>query len=326
MNCKICLKEIPAKGKNKYPSYHDTCFRKLFGSLKISPQLEMNRKDFITTKARQYSRGMSISGAQPKLSMKIQDDALVITNHEGEFIAKPSPEEFPHAAENEHLSMQIASTLGLETPPNGLVQFTDGENVYIIKRYDRTRQGKLHQEDMAQAMGVYQDDDGKYKYESKSYEDIGTFLSEHLSPLDAFTFLKSLIVNFLLGNGDAHLKNFSILDIGGDSNQKKLAPAYDILNTELFEDPNELALDLFKGDFSTPAFKHLGFISRADFDELGKRFGIADGALETFYKNLSKQRELTESLVDHSPLPALLKSQYKATMADRYKKLFSKSV
>ena len=121
----------------KHPGYRDADFRSLFGSLKVSPQLPYSRSEFQQNSVK-YIKGMSISGVQQKLSLKIdQDYRLIPVSEGGQYILKPSPEEFPNAAENEHAAMITSNLLKTETAACGLVSFSDGELAYITKRFDR---------------------------------------------------------------------------------------------------------------------------------------------------------------------------------------------
>jgi serine/threonine-protein kinase HipA len=90
--CRISLK--PVKRDSKYPHYLDSEFRKLFQSLRVNPVLSFTRKEFFR-QSPSKSKGMSISGVQQKLSLKINsDNELKMTPTEGEYILKPSPETF----------------------------------------------------------------------------------------------------------------------------------------------------------------------------------------------------------------------------------------
>lgn len=171
MICKVCLEEI-AKHE-KYESYHDECFRATFGTIKINPILPFSRSEFKTDRAKRNNKRFSISGVQPKLLINIQEDTLEVTEKNGTHIIKVSPEEYPYASENEHLTMEIFRLMKIETAKCGLMELKDKELVYITKRFDRSSTGKIHQEDMMQAMGIANIDNSKY--ESKSYEDVAAF-------------------------------------------------------------------------------------------------------------------------------------------------------
>ena len=113
--CKISLKPV---GKNaKYPDYTNAAYRQLFGSLQVPPQLALTRQDFLAESPR-LSQGMSISGVQQKLSLTLNArKELVPTTSQGTYILKPSPDEYPNAAENEHCAMLSSQLFGIETVP-----------------------------------------------------------------------------------------------------------------------------------------------------------------------------------------------------------------
>ncbi len=98
---------------------------------------------------------MSISGYQPKMSATVVDNRLVLVKEKGTYIIKPSPAQFPHLAENEHAVMTLARLFKFNTPPFGLIQLTNNELAFIIKRYDRINENKLHQEQLDSAMGIH---------------------------------------------------------------------------------------------------------------------------------------------------------------------------
>ena len=147
--CKITLKPLRKTGRN--PEYSDAGLKRLFNTTVVDTTLPFSRKEFFTESPRRVS-GMSISGVQQKLSLKLDPAThrLEITTVGGEYILKPSPEQYPHAAENEHCAMRLSHELGIETAQCGLVRFKDGEFVYITRRFDRTLHGKSPQEDLLQ--------------------------------------------------------------------------------------------------------------------------------------------------------------------------------
>ena len=106
--CKISLKPLTAREAKA--GYKAAALRNLFGSNRVSPHLPFSRSEFFQS-SRQYSQGMSISGVQQKLSIKVNEQRqLVPTSSGGEYILKPSPETYPNAAENEHAAMPVSYT------------------------------------------------------------------------------------------------------------------------------------------------------------------------------------------------------------------------
>jgi serine/threonine-protein kinase HipA len=148
--------------------------------------------------------------------------------------------------------MKLASLAGVEVPEFKLVQLNKLDNLppinlpeeqyaFAIKRFDRNGNTRIHMEDFAQVLVKYPDQ----KYDSASYEQIGRVLYSYSGDglADAQQFARRLLVNILLANGDAHLKNWSLLY--EDQITPRLSPAYDILTTFVYmEDESEFALNL----------------------------------------------------------------------------------
>ncbi len=146
---------------------------------------------------------------------------------------------------NEHLTMQIARQVyGIETAENALIFFRNGSHAYITKRFDVKEDGtKLAQDDFASLAGRMPQTHGEqYKY-SGNYLELFQLMQAHLSSykIEAPKLFKILIFNYLFSNGDAHFKNFSILETPmGDY---RLSPAYDLLNSRIHIDDKDFALD-----------------------------------------------------------------------------------
>jgi serine/threonine-protein kinase HipA len=146
---------------------------------------------------------------------------------------------------NEHLTMQIAKQVfGLRVAENGLIFFQNGEPAYLTKRcdIDYSTEKKLGKEDFATLAGKTKETDGeefKYNY---SYEGIADLIKKYVGayPFALEEFYKLVVFNFLFSNGDAHLKNFSLLET--PQGDHMLSPAYDLVNTRLHVKDPELAL------------------------------------------------------------------------------------
>lgn len=186
---------------------------------------------------------MSIQGVQPKLSavLSIKDEKFIITDKGGKYILKPQHEYYPQLPENEDLTMRLADEIGLKIPVHGLIWSRDNTLTYFIKRFDRKGQnGKVPVEDFAQLAGLIRDT--KYDY---SMEKIVRLVDDYCTfpAIEKIILFKLLLFNFLTGNEDGHLKNFSIIT---ENNQTRLSPCYDLVNTtiELKQQDEEIALPL----------------------------------------------------------------------------------
>ena len=186
---------------------------------------------------------MSIQGVQPKLSaiLSIKDGKFILVDKGGRYILKPQHEIYTQLPENEDLTMKLANEIGLEVPVHGLLWSKDNTLTYFIKRFDRKGQNdKVPVEDFAQLAGLSRDTKYDYSMEKivKLIDDYCTFPA-----IEKVKLFKLVIFNYLIGNEDSHLKNFSI--ISGD-NQIRLSPCYDLVNSTIVlkEQDEEIALPL----------------------------------------------------------------------------------
>ncbi|MFH0907899.1 MAG: HipA domain-containing protein [bacterium] len=173
---------------------------------------------------------MSIQGIQPKLSVRlsVRDGIFEIVDRGGRFVLKPQHDRFPQLPENEAVTMHMAGLAGIEVPVHGLVYCQDGALSYFIRRFDRLGRGeKVATEDFAQLSGMNRET----KYES-SMERLAELLDRYCTfpALEKQKLFQRCFFNYLVGNEDMHLKNFSVITRDG---KIELAPAYDFLNTTI---------------------------------------------------------------------------------------------
>lgn len=222
--------------------YSDAGLRLLSAELTSLKDLEYTAEE---QRKEAYNRAskMSIQGIQPKLSAKlnIKEEKFEIVDTGGRFILKPQHQYFPEMPENEDLTMRLADEIGLEIPLHGLIWSKDNTLTYFIKRFDRKGQNdKVAIEDFAQLAGLSRDT--KYEY---SMEKVVGLIDKFCTfpSIEKLVLFKLVIFNYLIGNDDMHLKNFSILTEDG---KVKLSPSYDLLNTtiEYRKPDDEIALPL----------------------------------------------------------------------------------
>lgn len=194
---------------------------------------------------------MSLSGVQPKVSAVFsrKDSAFKIVETGGSYILKPSPQAFPGTAEVEAVTMELARQAGIAVPLCGWLPATDGAGVFWIERFDRwgpANRNRLRCEDACQILEV----PASWKY-AGNLETLARMIREHCSNprLQLIRFYQRVLFCWVTGNGDMHLKNWSLIENGP---LVELAPAYDLLSTRLLLDDDEdsaLSLDGRKSGF-----------------------------------------------------------------------------
>jgi serine/threonine-protein kinase HipA len=199
----------------------------------------------------------SLAGVQMKLSvMKNTGKGGGLTfpmgDEHGQYIAKFPSMVFPSVSENEYANLALAAAIGMEVPERELVEKSDFEGVpeefntlsegkvLLVRRFDRGAGGeRIHIEDFAQVFGIYP----SRKYEGAAYHDIASALGAAISPKAALEFMRRLALAAITGNGDMHLKNWSLI-YRGNGLTPELAPVYDVLSTIPYIPTDTMALSL----------------------------------------------------------------------------------
>jgi len=304
--------------------YCKRCQKELFDNKKLSYVLDFDKKEFLSATVA-LSEHLSISGVQDKISLGIEENKLTPTTKNGLYILKPVPlmeygELITDVAANEHFTMQLASQVyKIETAKNGLIAFSDGELAYLTKRFDRVEGKKIKQEDFCSLAERSELTHGKnYKYDY-SYEEMGALIKQYLPTyrVEMLKFFKLILFNYLVGNGDAHLKNFSVTQ--RSSGEYGFTLAYDLLSSSLHL-PNEsrTALEFFR-DFETKSFEANGFYAYDDFIALAQCLGIQEKIVQKILKEFLSKRSETLALLEGSFLTSEAKEQYQRLYLDRVK-------
>ena len=296
MNCLGCYKKIEKK------EYCLSCRKKLFDGKRVSTVLEFDKpKAENISMYNEHSKRMSISGVQLKYSLRLNGNKLELCETNGQYIIKPIPtadhlEMMEDAPENEHLTMQIASQIfNIKTAQNALIYFKDGTPAYITKRFDVKGDGtKYIQEDFSQITNRTNETHGEsYKYEG-SYLEIGELIKKYVpaSMISIEKFFKIILFNYIFSNGDAHLKNFSL--IRNDFGEMELSPSYDLMSTIIHTpDERDTALDLFEKDHESEYYATYGHYGRTEFVEFAKRLGIIEVRyMRIINEFIEKEKEL----------------------------------
>lgn len=323
MQCKGCYKEVKE-------GYCLQCRKTMFGGLRTSPILPFDTlKDENLVYFQEHSKRLSISGVQLKYSLKLENKELVLTEKGGSYLLKPIPpsQQLVHidqVPENEHLTMQIAKQVfNIATAENVLIYFKDGTPAYLTKRFDLASDGtKYLQEDFAQISGKTSKTHGEnFKYEG-SYEDIGKLIQQYVpASIPACERLFTLIVfNYVFSNGDAHLKNFSL--IRNTNGEYQLSPAYDLLST-IIHSPSEsdTALQLYEGDYESPFYATYGYYGRDNFLELAQRLSILPKRAERILQTFLIKESLVIQMVNESFLANDLKGIYLKHFEDKISRI-----
>jgi serine/threonine-protein kinase HipA len=312
-----------AKGNS---TYSRTCLLKVYKGKKVhhilpydSPASNPETDELFEDNRKQ----MSISGVQEKFSVLLEKNKLRLVNEgeQGEYILKPIPsagkkqEQMPA---NEHLTMQIAKQVyGIETAENALIFFKNGAPAYITKRFDLKEDGsKRAQEDFASLAGRTPQTHGEhYKYIG-NYLELFHLLKKFVPAylLEAPKLIKIIIFNYLFSNGDAHFKNFSLIETPmGDF---KLSPAYDLLNSRIHIEDKDFALD----DGLLPRNLAQGKIIQ-QLKILSEQAGISEIVYNDILKTMLSHTELVEKLTFSSFLNKTTKKSYFQAYQTRLKKL-----
>lgn len=318
----VLVNVCPGTLNKGFTTYSPTCLRNLFKNKKVSHVLLYNAPSKDETVAEQFMENrkrISISGVQEKLSILLEKNVLRLTKlgEQGTYILKPIPRDLKKVDQvpaNEHLTMQIAKQVyGIHVAENAVIFFKDGSPAYITKRFDIQPGGlKWGKEDFATLAGKTKDNTGPdFKYEY-SYEELGLLFHKYVPAwrIEIEKYFRLVVFNYAFSNGDAHLKNFSLLETG--SGDYTASPAYDLVNTRLHVDDTDFALSkkLFQDDFKSPEWKKNGHAAGNDFIEFGKRIGILEGRISPLLNPFLERQKAVESLITRSFLDESSKRAY----------------
>lgn len=253
----------------------------------------------------------SLAGVQMKFSSRHKDGRFLISDESSDdtWIIKTPSTSHKHVPENEYTSMKLAQSVGIDIPDIKLVEVSKLENLpdirlpdeefaYAIKRFDRSIQedstvARVHTEDFAQILNLYPIN----KYNKANYEQIGLVLKKYSYQglFDVQQFARRLLVNILLGNGDAHIKNWSL--IYKDQQTPQLSPAYDILSTMVYmQEERDIALNMGKNkDWYEMSYQH--------FEKWAERIDVHWPSIKHHLdETMNKAREIWPEQLNTSPM------------------------
>lgn len=309
------IRNCPGTLSEGFNTYSKSCINRVFGGHKVSHILsyESPASNDITDELYLDNRKrMSISGVQEKFSVVLDKNKLrlIQEGEQGTYILKPIPSVAKNADQmpaNEHLTMQIArQVFKIETAENALIFFKDGSPAYITKRFDVNADGsKLAQDDFASLAGRTPQTHGEHFKYLGNYLEIFEILKKHLVTykIEAPKLYKVILFNYLFSNGDAHFKNFSLLETPmGDY---RLSPAYDLLNSRIHIEDKDFALY----DGLLPKQQAQGKI-RVQFYKLAELAELKDLQVTAIFTQLTSQQDKVIELIQASYLNDRTKRTY----------------
>ena len=217
----------------------------------------------------------SLAGVQLKFSAVREDRGLTIpvSGTGGDWIVKLPDARYPKVPENEYATMLWAQASGIEIPEISLISVKDisglpheicnlqEEKALAVRRFDRPpAEKRIHMEDFAQILGLYPEQ----KYDKCNYETLANLVLSLAGEKDFDEFIRRLVFIVASGNGDAHIKNWSL--IYRDGLNASLSPAYDLVSIVQYKEDDKLALNLARS-------KRWEDVSRESFLRLARKIG-----------------------------------------------------
>ena len=320
------IKYCPGTLSKGFDTYSRTALKRVFQGKKVHHILPYDSpasSPEVDELFEQNRKHLSISGVQEKFSVLLEKNKLRLINKEerGTYILKPIPGAGKNADQmpaNEHLTMQIARQIfGIETAENALIFFKNGDPAYITRRFDVKNDGsKLGQEDFAALAERIPQTHGEHYKDLGNYLELFELMKKYLPTYktEAPKLLKRLVFNYLFSNGDAHFKNFSVLETSmGDY---RLSPAYDLLNSRIHVEDKDFALD----EGLLPKSRAQGKI-RFQFYKLSEDAEISEKIFNDIMSLMISKSDAVERMVMASFLNDSTKRNYLQAYQRRLKKL-----
>jgi serine/threonine-protein kinase HipA len=331
------IRYCPSTLRPGFTTYSPAAQLALFGSRskKVSHILSFGPPGKNTELTREYNekrKSISISGVQEKYSLVLKKNTLLLTASKGDHILKPVPTERLELVQdmpaNEHVSMQMATQVfGIRTAACGMIFFDDGSPAYITRRFDYKTDGAKYQlEDFATLLGKTPEREGDdYKYNA-SYLDIARMIQQYApaATVALINYFRIVVFNYLIANGDAHLKNFALVE--SDQGDYILAPAYDLMCTALHIDDSHLALrdGLYEGDTEELSFQNFGTYTRQSFMVFAEKAGVPTAIAATIIDDAIRGTIKAVEMIERSFLSAEAKRKYIDVVNERKRRLLLK--
>lgn len=306
----ITIGESDSLNKEHLEKLDISGLKQIINSLKTSPML-----------AGEKNIRLSLAGAQRKLPIIYKEREFFLSHGDipTTHIIKPPIDDIDHSVENEFFCLKLAASIGLPVVDADLIDIQD-QKILLIKRYDRIIESektiRIHQEDLCQAMNVASEN--KYQRDGGAgFVDLFSVIRNYsISPiLDIRNVVRIAIFNYMIGNSDAHGKNFSFLFNGKNV---KLAPFYGLLSTEIY--PNldkKMAMKI--SDKYDPEDLFLRHWHRFAEQNQMKRDAI-DHELQNIIKNMKLYSRILADQLFADNLPEIIK-RIISLMESRIKRL-----
>jgi len=243
-------------------------------------------------KKQEHTKELSFSGVQEKFGLSYDPEAkkIVLQSKDAQYMLKPEINAEGYrfdnfSVENEHISMRLAERMGIESAKSCVIPLGGHDLGYVTKRFDYDPNGGRYlKEDFGQLLKIRSASEAKYE---KTVEDMGRKIDTDPMLMSAAVALKTelfrrVAANFILCNGDGHVKNFSIMK----KERYTFSPSYDVLNT-IVHIPGgaDTAIPFLNDDTKTRG------IIREDFNILGSRIGLRErvynGILSTLISRMN---------------------------------------
>jgi serine/threonine-protein kinase HipA len=270
----------------------------------------------------EYDFKFSLAGVQLKFSVMRGERGVTVPLHgeHGDYIAKLPDERHDGVPENEFTMMTWAREAGIDVPEFSLIEansiqgvpqalLTSAKKAFLIRRFDRTATGRVHIEDFAQVLNRYPTPEGKYG--GANYETVARIVLAVGGMHDLEEFVRRIVALVAMGNGDAHLKNWSL--IYEDGRTARLSPVYDLVSTVTYVSTEEaLALNL-------AGSKVFSEVTLASFRRLARKLELpSETALDhTVRDTVERLRSSWPTIRESMPL----RDRVKRSIDDRLREL-----
>ena len=336
MNCLCCGKPLLEQEETRGTGWHRKCVRNFFGTEKL-PELDLSPEALDRLAEETAQKHLTVPGVQKKLSLHLSRDAfprLTMVDAPAGYILKPQTPRLSSLPEAEDCVMRMADAAGITTVPHAMLKFTSApadqtaRNTYafITRRIDRgfdphppRKSGNsapkttemYAMEDFCQLSSRQTRD--KYR---GSYEKCAAVIRRwsSLPGLDLAELYYRLLVCFVTGNSDMHLKNFSLREKTSGQRDFVLSAAYDLLpvNVVLPEDTEETALTLHGKKRN---------LQKNDFLAFAETSGINPSAARRLLSRIISLEDRFHGICDASLMPAEMKELLHELMSLRFRRL-----